>query len=38
MVSFSKFTFCFQGFHLKKWDQIQLIFEQARGGNFSGEQ
>ena len=38
LFSFSNFTFGFHSFHLKKLKQIQLIFELAPGGKFSGEQ
>ena len=38
LFSFSKFTFGFHGFHLKKLKLIQLILEVAPGGKFSGEQ
>ena len=38
LFSFSNFTFGFHGFHLKELKLIQLIFELARGRNFSGEQ
>ena len=38
LFSFSNFTFGFHGFHLKKLKLIHLIFEQAPGRKFSGEQ
>ena len=38
LFSFSNVTFGFHGFHLKKVKLIQLSFELAPGGKFSGEQ
>ena len=38
LFSLSNFTFGFHGFHLKKLQIIELIFEVVCGGKFSGEQ
>jgi len=38
LFSFSNFTFGFHGFHLKKVEKFNMIFELARERKFSGEQ